>query len=73
MKRNKEHYRGCLFGGAIGDAFGSLFEFLSINAIREKFGEAGITDLVSAESGLAEITDDTQMTLFTAEGILRAA
>jgi ADP-ribosylglycohydrolase len=23
MKRNKEYYRGCLFGGAVGDAFGS--------------------------------------------------
>lgn len=72
MKRNKEHYRGCLFGGAVGDAFGSAVEFLSIDTIREKFGKYGITDLVSAESGLAEITDDTQMTLFTAEGILRA-
>ena len=72
MKRNQEHYRGCLIGGALGDAFGSTVEFLSIDAIRDKYGEAGITDLVCAESGLAEITDDTQMTLFTAEGILRA-
>jgi ADP-ribosylglycohydrolase len=72
MKRNKEHYRGCLFGGAIGDAFGSAVEFLSIYAIREKYGEAGITDLELDESGYAEITDDTQMTLFTAEGMLRA-
>ena len=72
MKRNQNNYRGCLIGGAIGDAFGSNVEFLSIDAIRETYGEAGITDLVCAESGLAEITDDTQMTLFTAEGILRA-
>lgn len=72
MKRNHGYYRGCLIGGAIGDAFGSAVEFLSIDAIREKYGEAGITDLVSAPSGLAEITDDTQMTLFTAEGIIRA-
>jgi ADP-ribosylglycohydrolase len=71
MKRNKEHYRGCLFGGAVGDAFGSAVEFLSIDVIREKYGEAGITDLVLGESGYAEITDDTQMTLFTAEGMLR--
>jgi ADP-ribosylglycohydrolase len=28
MKRNKEHYRGGLFGGAVGDAFGSAVEFL---------------------------------------------
>jgi ADP-ribosylglycohydrolase len=73
MKRNQEHYRGCLIGGAIGDAFGYAVEFLSIDTIREKYGQAGITDLVCAESGLAEITDDTQMTLFTAEGILRAS
>lgn len=72
MKRTQEYYKGCLIGGAIGDAFGSAVEFLSIDAIRAKYGEAGITDLVCAESGLAEITDDTQMTLFTAEGILRA-
>lgn len=72
MKRNQDHYRGCLIGGAIGDAFGSAVEFLSIDAIQEKHGEAGITDLVCADSDLAEITDDTQMTLFTAEGILRA-
>ena len=72
MRRNHGYYRGCLIGGAIGDAFGSAVEFLSIDAIREKYGEAGITDLVSAFSGLAEITDDTQMTLFTAEGIIRA-
>jgi len=62
-----------LIGGAIGDAFGSAVEFLSIDTIREKYGQAGITDLVRADSGLAEITDDTQMTLFTAEGILRAS
>jgi ADP-ribosylglycohydrolase len=72
MKRNKEHYRGCLFGGAVGDAFGSAVEFLSIDAIRERYDEAGITDLDLGESGYAEITDDTQMTLFTAEGMLRA-
>jgi len=72
MKRNQEHYRGCLIGGAIGDAFGSAVEFLSIDAIKEKYGEVGITNLACADSGLAEVTDDTQMVLFTAEGILRA-
>ena len=33
---------------------------------------AGITDLVLNNRGQAEITDDTQMTIFTAEGLLRA-
>jgi len=47
-------------------------EFLKHNEIKKKYGEAGIRDLVCTSSGKAEITDDTQMTLFTAEGILRA-
>ncbi len=61
-----------MVGGAIGDAFGAVVEFSSIDAIKEKYGKDGITDLDCAESGYAEITDDSQMTLFTAEGILRA-
>ncbi len=72
MKKGQDHYRGCLLGGAAGDALGAAVEFLGIDAIREKFGEPGITELQCSESGYAEITDDTQMALFTAEGILRA-
>lgn len=71
-KRTQEYYRGCIIGGAIGDALGSPVEFLKSEQINQEYGTAGITNLVCAESGFAEITDDTQMTLFTAEGILRA-
>jgi ADP-ribosylglycohydrolase len=39
MKYNQEHYSGCLIGGAIGDAFGSAVEFISIDAISEKYGD----------------------------------
>lgn len=68
-----DQYKGCMIGGAIGDALGWLVEFLSHSEIKSKFGNQGITDLIVAEScGLAEITDDTQMTLFTGEGLLRA-
>lgn len=72
MRRNKDHFRGCLIGGAIGDALGWPVEFLSKDEIKNHYGEAGITDLVIGSSGKAEITDDTQMTIFTAEGLLRA-
>ncbi|MBS3949915.1 MAG: ADP-ribosylglycohydrolase family protein [Peptococcaceae bacterium] len=72
MKHNKDHYRGCLLGGAIGDALGWPVEFMSIDSIRRVYGPAGITDLVLNRQGRAEITDDTQMTLFTGEGLLRA-
>lgn len=72
MKRDKNHFRGCLLGGAIGDALGWTVEFMTANEIRARYGENGVTDLMVGTSGKAEITDDTQMTLFTAEGILVA-
>jgi ADP-ribosylglycohydrolase len=72
MKRKQEFFRGCLLGGAIGDALGWPIEFTEYDEIIEEFGEDGINDLVLSKSGKAEITDDTQMTLFTAEGIIRA-
>ncbi|MFE7777327.1 ADP-ribosylglycohydrolase family protein [Streptomyces sp. NPDC057445] len=65
--------RGCLLGGAIGDALGNPVEFLSLAAIRRKYGERGVTGLVpDGEGVVGRITDDTQMTLFTAEGLIRA-
>lgn len=72
MKRVKDYYRGCMLGGAVGDALGWPVEFMSLNAIKQKYGEDGITDLVIGENGKAEITDDTQMSIFTADGLLRA-
>ncbi len=56
MKRNQEHYRGCLIGGAVGDAFGSAVEFLSIDAIREKYGKGGITDHSGDSDSTGSIT-----------------
>lgn len=72
MKRDKEHFRGCLVGGAVGDALGWPVEFMKLGEIVRRYGEGGIRDLQPAPSGKAEITDDTQMTVFTAEGLLRA-
>lgn len=63
---------GCLLGGAVGDALGAPVEFLSWSNIRRQFGEAGIRNFVPAYGQLGAITDDTQMMLFTAEGLLRA-
>lgn len=72
LKRNKDHFRGCMLGGAIGDALGWPVEFKRYHEIVRTFGKDGITDFSFSKGKLAEITDDTQMTLFTAEGILRA-
>ena len=63
---------GCLLGGAVGDALGAPVEFSSRAQIIRQFGVAGIRDFVTAYGRMGAITDDTQMTLFTAEGCLRA-
>ena len=65
-------YSGCLLGGAIGDALGAPVEFMRLADIVARFGPTGITQYAPAYGGLGTITDDTQMTLFTAEGLLRA-
>lgn len=65
--------RGMLLGGAVGDALGAPVEFMSLREIRATFGDEGITDFESAygrEAGA--ITDDTQMSLFVFEGLIRA-
>jgi ADP-ribosylglycohydrolase len=68
----RRRVRGCLLGGAVGDALGWPVEFASLAEIRARFGRDGITELVIDPAlGAAAITDDTQMTLFTAEGLLR--
>ena len=73
QRRNLDHYLGCLLGGAIGDALGAAVEFDSISDIRNKYGDKGIRLYDEAYGRKGAITDDTQMTLFTAEGLLRAA
>ncbi len=65
-------FRGCLLGGAVGDALGAPIEFDSLAQIRARFGERGVTGFVDGTWPCGTITDDTQMTLFTAEGLLRA-
>lgn len=64
-------FRGCLLGGAIGDALGYPVEFLDWRQIRRQYGSGGIQALEKDyREGLAIVSDDTQMTLFTANGLL---
>ncbi len=67
-----DRIRGCFLGGAVGDALGAPVEFERIDGIRSRFGPAGIAELAEAGERAGAITDDTQMTLFTAEGLIRA-
>lgn len=83
MDRNRQldKIRGSMVGGAVGDALGYPVEFIcSYEGIQKRYGENGITRLDTTQwwlpdeekSGKAWISDDTQMTLFTACGLLNA-
>ncbi len=63
--------RGSMIGGAVGDALGYPVEFLSYLDIQSVYGNSGIRSYVyDSSKDRALISDDTQMTLFTAVGIL---
>ncbi len=74
----KDRCRGCLVGGAVGDAMGYPVEFVgSFGQIRDRYGDNGIEGYVISSGGPGEyakalISDDTQMSLYTAEGLLEA-
>ena len=65
----QDRYRGCLVGGGAGDALGYAVEFDSEASIFAEYGREGITEY-ALRHGTAQISDDTQMTLFTAAGLL---
>ncbi len=69
-----DRVRGSLLGGAIGDALGWPIEFLQLAQIRRGYGAEGVRGFLPQHDAGApqQITDDTQMTLFTAEGLLRS-
>src|SRR5450755_4324756 len=68
----KDQMFATLAGGAIGDAFGYRIEFQSLAAIRSRFGPAGLIEPIFDGQGRLIVSDDTQMALFTAEGIVDA-
>lgn len=80
-KNIQDRIRGSLIGGAVGDALGYPVEFIaSYSQIQRRYGPRGITRYDTSQwwlndtdaYGTAVFSDDTQMTLFTACGILNA-
>ena len=73
----EDRIRGCLIGGAIGDALGYPVEFMSLGEIYDQYGQRIIQldtepKWTNVEAGKAAISDDTQMVLFTAMGLIAA-
>jgi ADP-ribosylglycohydrolase len=65
-----DRFVGCVLGGAIGDALGYPVEFVaSSQQIVKRYGGEPPEHL--AYAGPAQISDDTQMTVFTVEGAIR--
>lgn len=64
----QEKIQGCLYGGATGDVLGYPIDFMSLDEIRAKYGPEGIR-YYDLKNGRAPFSDDTQMLLFTLEGI----
>ncbi|UGT57454.1 ADP-ribosylglycohydrolase family protein [Nocardia asteroides] len=60
--------RGCLLGGAVGDALGAPVEALSLRRIREVYGRDGVTDVDEPR-----ISEETQLTAFTVEALIRGS
>mgnify|MGYP002623126088 FL=1 len=63
---------GSLLGGAVGDALGLPVEFMKLSEIRRVFGPGGVTGYADDPIHHSPFTDDTQMTLWTAEGLIMA-
>jgi len=62
--------KAVIYGLACGDALGAPTEFMGMEGIRRRFGQAGIRNLVQTNG---RFTDDTCMTIAIAEGLLDAA
>lgn len=71
-RRTLDCFRGCLLGGAVGDAIGACVEKMSLKQVRACFGPAGIRDYTPNYGRLGAVTWHTQMALFTGKGLLRA-
>ncbi|MDR3349478.1 MAG: ADP-ribosylglycohydrolase family protein [Acidaminococcales bacterium] len=71
MKKSPDKILGALLGVAVGDALGAPLEFMSAEEIRAKHGT--VREMIGGgwlNVMPGEITDDTQMTLSVAEGIV---
>lgn len=67
----RSRIHGCLLGGALGDSLGYAVEFDGIDQIRAAFGPDGLRDFEELGGG-SHFSDDTQMTLYTVDGLLEA-
>ncbi|MFG3349571.1 ADP-ribosylglycohydrolase family protein [Streptomyces sp. NPDC048018] len=64
--------RGCLLGGAVGDALGAGAAGHPLAELRRLHGPEGLTELAVAYGRRGAVTAATQLSLFTVDGLIRA-
>lgn len=67
-KINLNNFQACLLGGAVGDALGAPLEFMHGKYLDNDTEK--ITKYIEYGNDQGRFTDDTQMTLFTAEALI---
>lgn len=68
---NANRIKGALYGVAVGDALGAPLEFMTAEQIEKKYGT--VTEMIGGgwlNVRPGEVTDDTQMSVAVAEGIV---
>jgi len=71
MTSKLSRFEGAMLGVAVGDALGAPLEFMEAQEIKSKYGT--VRDMLGGgwlNTAPGEVTDDTQMTLAVAAGIL---
>lgn len=69
-----DRFNGAMLGCAVGDALGYLIEFMNMKSIQKKYGPHGLRTVLklSSNGNKSIISDDTQLALFTMDGLLWA-
>lgn len=68
----RDRFRACLLAGAAGDALGAAMKLASTLPAHARFGPEAVRSHIQSCGPPGRIGADTQMTLFTAEGLMRA-
>ena len=69
----RDRIRGCLLGLTVGDALGAPVRRRSLAEIRGWYGPHGITHFAPAFGGFGAVTAHSQLALWSAESMMRAA
>ena len=69
----RDKAKGAMYGVAVGDALGAPLEFMSALEIKDKYGAEPVKEMLGGgwlQVQPGETTDDTDMTLAVAEGLM---